>query len=151
MSSNVGDISHIIKKDRCSTSFPMSFIRVAAAVQFGIAVPPLPSLRPGTGPCKSGLSRKDVWENVIKIKKAVNRPQAKRNGGTAIPSWTAAATLVKDLGKQVRSRSFSCRSYTHSHLFALDHSCTDPSRGVGRATEGPRYQTGRRLPPWWRT
>ena len=61
-SSKAGGISHIIKKDRFSTSFPMSFIRVAAAVQFGIAVPPLPSLRPGTGPCKSGLRRKDVNE-----------------------------------------------------------------------------------------
>jgi len=37
---------------------------VAAAVQPGIAVPPLPTLRPGTfrGPCKSGLSVKEVNE-----------------------------------------------------------------------------------------
>ena len=27
------------------------------------------------------------------------------NGGTAIPSWTAAATLMKDLGKLVENRS----------------------------------------------
>jgi len=64
VSSNVALIVHIIKKDRLSTCFPRSFIRVAAAVQPGIAVPPLPTLRPGTfrGPCKSGLSVKQVNE-----------------------------------------------------------------------------------------
>jgi len=60
-----------MKEDRFSTSFPRSFIRVAAAVQLGIAVPPLPSVRPGTsrGSCKSGLSRKDVNEckSVIRV------------------------------------------------------------------------------------
>ena len=35
-------ISHVIKKYRLSTSFPRAFIRVAAAVQLGNAVHPLP-------------------------------------------------------------------------------------------------------------
>ena len=42
-----GGIVHIIKKDRLSVVFRRYFIRVEAAVQLGIAVPPLPTLRPG--------------------------------------------------------------------------------------------------------
>ena len=42
VSSNVSLIAHIIKNDRFSVVYRRSFIRVAGAVQFGIAVPSLP-------------------------------------------------------------------------------------------------------------
>ena len=40
-------MSHVIKKDGLSVVFRRSFVRVTATVQIGIAVPPLPTLRPG--------------------------------------------------------------------------------------------------------
>jgi len=54
--------AYIIKKDRLSTCYPTHFIRVAAAVRFGIAFPPLPSIRPvrSVSPCKKLLSTVQV-------------------------------------------------------------------------------------------
>jgi len=38
-------VAHIIEKDRLSIRFRRSLIKVAAAVQSGITIPPLPSIR----------------------------------------------------------------------------------------------------------